>query len=262
MTLFHFIEIRHLTFLTGSFITCVRHEAGALIVYSTLLSEPAWNYTTSFSPGPDHLPSLLKAMRVSYQKMNRRLCISVHEKDMALLTSLKNSGFQVLFRDAWMIYHETIVRNKTHSHPFVTIKGLKRDLLKDDFVNVFLASYSKKSINDLYEFDPNNRAIIKQLLLEKSAHVKKGIVAYLEGVPVACGLIMMDSTVAGIYCIGVIHHARNQGIGEQIVNTLTQFALSKGIKSIFLQTESGSHLEKWYQKLGFITHFTTCYLVK
>jgi GNAT superfamily N-acetyltransferase len=73
--------------------------------------------------------------------------------------------------------------------------------------------------------------------------------------PVAIASIHMAPPVAGLYNVGIRHKFRRQGLGTEVSGVALNFALEKGCKTIFLQTQPDSPVERLYSKVGFSRAF-------
>lgn len=75
------------------------------------------------------------------------------------------------------------------------------------------------------------------------------VVGYDDGIPVACGTLLVDAGVAGIYNVGTVEQARRRGAGRQVTAYLLQSAAARGLEHAVLEaTPIGAGV---YRRLGF-----------
>jgi len=82
----------------------------------------------------------------------------------------------------------------------------------------------------------------------------------MNGEPVCIATLLVHGEMAGLYNVGTRLKDQGRGYGWQITQHVIQNALSLGIRWIYLQTEQGSTVEKFYSRMGFVSHSSGYYL--
>ncbi|MGI5846208.1 MAG: GNAT family N-acetyltransferase [Alphaproteobacteria bacterium] len=83
--------------------------------------------------------------------------------------------------------------------------------------------------------------------------------AYMNDKPVANVVSVYNKDFLLVVGLGTLPEYRKMGIGTALMKDIVQRAKKLGIKTITLQTESGTYNEIYYKKLGFITKFNGIY---
>ena len=137
--------------------------------------------------------------------------------------------------------------------PF-TIYQVETKQQKEDFVEVFLAAYGggktpEKPYGDL---SPEyTKALIKSFGLDKFYHY----ICYNDGVPVSIASMCFVNGVAGLYNIGTRPEYERKGFGLAVTDAcINQWLKLSGTK-LFLQTETGTGIDDWYERMGFAKIF-------
>jgi hypothetical protein len=114
-----------------------------------------------------------------------------------------------------------------------------------DFAFVFGRLFDDEDINRHFEryYVPTLRAAITPILA-KPVH----LVAYAGTEPVACASVYLLGELAGLYNVGTVSTRQKSGIGGWISNEALGHV---GRRSVFLQCEAGTHVEKLYRSLDF-----------
>jgi len=115
----------------------------------------------------------------------------------------------------------------------------------EDFGVVFTSLFADEAINAHFKsyYVPTLRAATRVTSAEP-IH----LVAYAGTAPVACASLYLCGEYAGLYNVGAVATAQKHGLGRWISGEIFQRA--KG-RRIFLQCETGTHVEQMYQNLGF-----------
>ncbi|MCR8846131.1 GNAT family N-acetyltransferase [Paenibacillus sp. SC116] len=117
-------------------------------------------------------------------------------------------------------------------------------------------------VADFNHLSTHNRQITRQLL--SNSLLRKGFfILYVQSVPVACGLGVIEGEYIGLYDIVTAEPYRNQGYGEQLIRGILNWALSVGVKKSYILVVQGNHSAKrLYEKLGYKEIYTYWYRVK
>ncbi|MBW7476936.1 GNAT family N-acetyltransferase [Paenibacillus oenotherae] len=104
---------------------------------------------------------------------------------------------------------------------------------------------------------------IARQLLSRSRLEQGFAMLYSGGVPVACGLGVIERGLLGLYDIVTDPGCRNQGFGEQLVRHLLQWGRRSGARDCYLLVvQSNLPALNLYKKIGFREIYRYSYWVK
>ncbi len=76
------------------------------------------------------------------------------------------------------------------------------------------------------------------------------VVAYLDGAPVSCALVLASHGIAGVFWVGTTEEARGRGLGEACTREVTNIGFDLGARFVSLQaTPMG---EPIYRRMGYV----------
>lgn len=128
-----------------------------------------------------------------------------------------------------------------------------RDRLDEEWLDAFAA---------FQDMPPNHKAIAGWLL-EQSALRQGFALVFRDGVPVACGLGVIQDGYMGLYDIVTDPRWRGRGYGKQLLLHLLAWGKRNGARRAFLQVlQTNEPALALYRKLGFRTAYTYWYRVK
>ncbi|MGG4143225.1 GNAT family N-acetyltransferase [Paenibacillus algorifonticola] len=88
-------------------------------------------------------------------------------------------------------------------------------------------------------------------------------VLYVEGVPAACGIGVMERGYIGLYAVVTSPDFRRRGFGEQLLLHILQWGKENGAEhSYLLVTHANDAANRLYDKLGFTLQYNYWYRVK
>jgi hypothetical protein len=76
-----------------------------------------------------------------------------------------------------------------------------------------------------------------------------GVVAYRDGEPVSCALVLLSHGIAGIYWVGTVEEARGAGIGEAVTRAVANLGFEHNARLVILQASPMG--EPIYRRMGF-----------
>jgi ribosomal protein S18 acetylase RimI-like enzyme len=115
------------------------------------------------------------------------------------------------------------------------------------------------AIGELRGSTPAQRAAHLERLAQSPLDLR-AVIARVDGVAVAAGLVSIDGALAGVFDIGTAPAARGQGIGTAVVAALLTRAWERGARQAFLQvTEDNAPAIAIYRRFGFETAYTYHY---
>lgn len=175
-------------------------------------------------------------------KYNKSYIISLWEHDKILfkesIKELQSKKYEVLFEQIGMYLDlNTASINENNELDIKFIKS-KKDILI--WVNIASKSFG-------YEIDEN---VILKIIDNKNISLLLG---YKNDIAVATTLLYKDSSVMGVHMVGVPKEYRSQGIAQNMMNKVINFAKENDENIMTLQSSAlGLGI---YQKLGFKQNF-------
>jgi RimJ/RimL family protein N-acetyltransferase len=89
---------------------------------------------------------------------------------------------------------------------------------------------------------------------------RHGVLASIDGVPVASGQAVLDDGMAGIFDVVTGDRHRRRGLATQVVGRLLAWAWSNGAHAAYLQVDGeNAPAHAVYRKFGFVTRYTYHY---
>ncbi len=120
----------------------------------------------------------------------------------------------------------------------------------DDYGAVLESLFEEQSINNIFRDFYVPTLMSSELRLgTHSVHA----VAYLDGKAVGCGSTYRRDELAGLYNVGTVFNQQRQGIGAAISHALAHRTFVNGASEIFLQCVVGTHVERLYKNIGFLS---------
>jgi GNAT superfamily N-acetyltransferase len=110
----------------------------------------------------------------------------------------------------------------------------------------------------------HERAVLTTRRLIGESRLRQGFATvYQEGIPVGCGLGVIESGHLGLYDIVTAPQYRSQGYGRQLVSALLNWGAGAGANSCYLQVvERNAPAIRLYDKFGFRPIYIYWYRVK
>lgn len=222
---------------------------------SSLISDSVWNYGVVDEFTDDSITafeSLCKKIGKPYNLYVPMQTLNFND------TLLIKRGYSkpctedgTIVTETWMSFTS---KNYTLKKAF-NIKRVSNSKQVDDFVEVFLSAYGggktpEKPYGDL---PPEyTQALLQSFDNEKFYH----FICYNDNnVPVSVASMCFVDGVAGLYNVGTKPEYEKQGYGLAVTDAcITQWLKLSGTK-LFLQTETGTGIDDWYEKMGFAKIF-------
>ncbi len=243
----------------GIYFSKIEKIDGATILFSDTIEDVFWNYAATVNAKEENLEGLVERVVEFYRSRNRQPCIYVtpFSRPQSLSAYLRDRSFQVVFRDAWM-FHEGKTSQTIIQPTDLRIKEVSSKADMGSFVKVFNQAYGgTPSENEPYG---GLAAYYGEALLASFSEVQRGkrVWHYLATIGdhvVGIASLISSRGYAGIYNVGTLPEYRRKGIGALLSLRAVEDSEKQGNKVLFLQTEGGSYVERFYEKLGFSTKF-------
>lgn len=224
------------------------------LLFSDRIADPYYNFfapTDSSSLDPD--------VRRAFEERNRTIAVYLTPLAEGRQAEPDTSPWA---SDAWLVGTAESLNTDARTVSDLRIEevdGRKRDV----YVDTFTAAYSGDNPDDPYgQLDPAYAECLRDSFdHDVPGYQKYYVMASLGGIPVGVATLFTASSFAGVYGVGTVPAYRQRGIGEAIMTYLAAIVFRDGAEHILLQTETGSLVHRWYEKLGYSHVFTAPYMV-
>ena len=167
------------------------------------------------------------------------------------VAQLEHGSF-VFEPEVWLVAERDSLKQRPQS-PVTVVPVNERN--EADFLRVFSVAFGGPSTaKDGYgDIPPEYLSALRlsfsgQQTLAGVRH--SHFIAYKGSTPVGCASIHHDGEFAGLYNVGTLAEARGSGIGSALSLHAMTLAFENGVTQVFLQTQSGGSVERFYQHLG------------
>ena len=224
------------------------------IYLSDIIEDGFWNY--AFVPSGVDLSEKLELISNQFTSSNRIPCIYTADSGTQQKTAdlLTKAGYVPLSEESFMTYTlNSSIKTKPTS---LTVKCVTDEKTRVDFEDVFTSAYGgDKTPEQPYgELDESYIRALRQSFSNKQKFYH--FVCYDNKIPVSIATLCFLDGKGGLYNVVTVPSYRSKGCGT----VATKACIDKWIElkgdTLFLQTETGSFVEKWYYKLGFKLNFT------
>ena len=169
---------------------------------------------------------------------------------------LEQRGYSILLEESFMSFDKKNIDIKSK----VDLNTIRATDAKSarDFIDIYISAFAEPP----YE-EGLAKPYVDSLLRTLNNNDKFfNFVCYEGEMPVSIASLCFYDGKGGIYSVGTTPSVRSKGFGTVAIKTcIDKWQELKGTE-LFLQTETGSTVEKWYQRLGFKTQFTGRYFSK
>lgn len=244
----------HFECLQGMYFSAYDVRDGGHLLFSDRITDPYYNFFA-----PTDFSSLDPGVRRAFEERNRTIAVYLTplaegrqpEPDTSLWAS-----------DAWLVGTTKSLNTDARTVPNLRIEevdGPKRDV----YVDAFTTAYSGDDPDDPYgQLDPAYAECLRDSFDRDVRRYRKYyVMASLGDIPVGVATLFTAGPFAGVYGVGTVPKYRQMGIGEAVMGYLAATAFRDGAEHILLQTEAGSPVHRWYEKLGYSHVFTAPYMV-
>lgn len=255
-------EEYHFEFQKGMYLSGRSDIRDATIVYSDIVEDFFWNYATQIRTKPDRVAALVGEVEVFLRKKSRVPCVYLTpwtRPTQELGAFLQEKGYSVQFQDAWMFLEQ--VENKRLARSIqeqLTIKAVETQQDMQAVLEVFAKAYGGEPTDD----EPYGGLPACYLeALKQSTSSPRDVktfhfVAYTRNEqPVAIATMVFRQGWGAIYNVGTLPESRGKGFGTAVSHACIDEWRKLGGRVLFLQTEAGSGVERWYRAMGFVTQF-------
>lgn len=244
----------HFECLQGMYLSAHEVRDGGHLLFSDQITDPYYNFFA-----PIDSSSLVPDVRRAFEKRNRTIAVYLTPLAEGRQPEPDTSPWA---SDAWLVGTAESLNTDAPPAPDLRIEevdGRKRDV----YVDTFTTAYSGDDPADPYgQLDPAYAECLRDSFERDVQGYRKYYVMASQGdIPVGIATLFTAGSLAGVYGVGTVPTYRQRGIGEAIMAYLAAIAFRDGAEHILLQTEAGSPVHRWYEKLGYSHVFTAPYMV-
>lgn len=250
-------EYLYFRMLEGLFYTEVVHTSNYTLGWNQNSSDQYSNLAGQVRFASEEVDSGLNEITQFFSVRNRPTTIYVtpFTRPAQLQERLQKSGFNVLYRDAWMFYRDRYERHTLARG--VTIRTVDSHETMRIFVETFNQAYSGSDAKEPYGQAPPEWG---ETLYSSFGEILQGrmveyYLLYDQAEPASVLITSTIESVGGIYSVGTVSKMRNRGHSGTLTNYAVGQLLERGANEILLQTEKDSYNERFYSKLGFSTEW-------
>lgn len=163
---------------------------------------------------------------------------------------------------------DTILDNHGYRHEFdvsVQTMDLKNSGIINDNNSIIVEKSDDKWLDNyikMNEVHPSKRPVLQKII--DNILCDKCLLTYrVNGIPVGCGLGVVEDRFIGLYDIVIDKNFRNRGWGKIMIENIMGWGISKGAEMSYLQvlTDNAPAL-RLYEKVGFKEEYKYWYRIK
>ena len=218
---------------------------GSSYYFSEEIPSLSWNHGVNADPTSS---KSVEFIRNSAKKWSRAPAFFVRERDIERVAS-DLGGAASIVRERWMLATRRSLSDQPHEGG-LEVRFFEGGVPPEDFFFVLENLYDDEKLNDRF------REFYVPTLRKSNPRIGVNVthaVGYKNGAPVSCGSIYSVGSVSGLYSVGTISSSQSRGFGRNISIQLSRFALENGSDEVFLQCSIGTHVEKMYEAIGYIS---------
>ena len=170
----------------------------------------------------------------------------------------KVDGFDKVAEDVWMYLRveDVKLKNACDSEVSVSKIGLEQ---KEEYLKTFKKAFGNPE--DVYGvLDDGYLVVEERFFKDKNGFVNSIFIAKVNGSSVGVVRTVTKGDLCFVYALAVDKDYRKGGkVAKTIGKIAIEDAFDLGAKTLILQTESGSALERLYSQIGFKKMFTGTY---
>jgi hypothetical protein len=227
----------------------IKLEKGELI-YSNVIEDTYWNYISNLDvESKEEFANLWDKYRKVMIEKNRVPCINVlpTSKLYEKIQEYLGDKFLNFANNLWMVFDKNFIyeRKELNKEYSIEITNDKRA-----FADVMLKGFNTNDPGEPYSNTPSYyRYGIYNSFESNNEYKKYHYLVRHNGYPVSIATAIVRDGMVCLDNVTTIKEYRNKGICRALITRILDDFKDKEI--IFLQTEKGSYLEKFYNSLGF-----------
>lgn len=254
------MEDYHFNCLQGMYFSNIVQTEFFTLLSSKLVEDSYYNYCAKMNVEDELFSANWNKVKEYFIGINRTPSLYVTPSSNLYCSPILNA-FKLTkqYTDAWMILDNPTILGTINLKKEVSVSEIDSHREFDVFVKTFQDAYSGDNPDDPYaNLSPTYVESLRASYNIKDSFDRHHYIAEWKGKPVGVATAIEAAGIVAIYNVGTITQYRNNGIGKALMAKITQEFASA--KLLFLQTEYGSYVEKWYQNMGYKTVFLgECY---
>lgn len=234
---------------------------GMYFAHSYRIDDFYWNFAFGLSVSLRELPEAIQSLREFSKSIHRRptLYVTPDTKPIGIADVLSHEQAE---NEIWMVFNRPTVELKRRTYPGLEMVRIERNPPSPDFLSVFADAYGNGPEGSPgYVGLPDNYKIAIRDSSSREGVWCAHFVGSINRRPAAIASVYCDPPLAGLYNVGTSHDSRRLGLGWELSVVATDYALSNGCKSVFLQTLPDSPVEALYHGIGYRRLFQGTFLV-
>jgi GNAT superfamily N-acetyltransferase len=252
--MFEEAERANYEFQTGMYFTAIARLTHCVGAYSDVIENEYWNYAGLVSAEERDVPELVREVTDFFEAKNRptTIYVSPSSRYEGLEEALVERRFERSFQDTWMFLSGS-VSSEVSKPAGVEIRALTPPD-HDLFVELFELAYGgiPTPENPYGGLPPSYPEALRQSLGRTWTNkAVRHYIADIQDRPAGLATLIYAGELGCIYNVGTVPELRGKGVGTALSVRAVEEALEAGVKTVFLQTEADSDVEKWYEWLGF-----------
>lgn len=241
--------IAHFNVQQGMYFDRLYSEEGMIYFGSDHIQDSAWNYGVIDRFSVENILKFevfcknIKKMPYLYLSKEEA---SNYNKILADIGFFAPMDDGKLVTETWMEF----TQKKYHIEKSFDIQMVSTDKQRSDFVEVFLSAYGgEKTPEKPYGDLP----VEYKQCVEKAFDNPKfyNFICYCDKTPVSVATLCMFGEYGGLYNIGTKPQYERRGFGLAVTDACINMWETLSGKSLFLQTETGTGIDSWYERVGF-----------
>lgn len=254
------IELRHQLFQRGMFFSGEQKTPNATLLFSEDIKDFNWNYAAQINSTAEKLPAVIREATNFYKNMNKLPCFYITPLSQPQNAGelLAKSGFVNKGTESWMVFGKKKIKVGLPGNFIIKKAETINDMM--EFIDVFNQSFSVKGAHITLPKE-YGESLFRSFTEQSAPATVIHYIGYSEEVPASVCTVIHDGKYAGIYNTGTLEYHRKKGFGAAVLTSAIDSLLKQKVKTIFLQTLSGSENEKFFSEIGFTSKFTADFFV-
>lgn len=249
------MEDLHFNGLQEMYFTSIRDYAFGSLLLSNSIEDTYYNYFAKLRTNGQSLAEIWEKVKMLFPSNRMPALYISPSSDLYGRESDLLSTFVRQYTDAWMVLNDWTFFNNYELNKKISVRPVtNQEIFNNFFVETFHIAYSSDDPNDPYgQLSPTYKNSLRKSWGKNTDYLKKHFIAEYDGKPAGVITAVCYNGFVGVYNVGTISEFRHLGIGKAMMSAVASSINKNDV--LFLQTEKGSLVEKWYETMGFQTVF-------
>lgn len=240
----------HFSVQQGMYFDKEEHQDQFIYFGSDFIEDSVWNYGVSADVTSEGLKKFVSFCKKINKPCNLYIPMMIRQYNDELFIkegfSRPTDDQNEIITESWMLFKEKRYQLKCD----YKVMQVHTEQQKKDFIEVFIEAYgggksAEKPYGDLPE--SYTLALLRTFSNPKFLH----FICYDNDVPVSIATLCFNAGNGGIYNVGTKPAFERRGFGLAVTDACINKWIGLGGKKLFLQTETGTGIDTWYNKIGF-----------